>query len=406
MAISGFTGLPGSGKSYGVVANVILPALRMGRHVVTNIPLVLEELYKQFPLARITQFQSQDVVSPEWWIENVPPGAVAVIDECWKFWPAGKRQNDYKPVELSFFAEHRHRVDDATKKTTEIVLVTQDLSQISNCVRALVDSTSICVKMGHLGANRKYRVDIYSGAVTGAKGPKGRRINTMIGSYKKEIYCFYRSATQSESVGDELKVDDRGTIWKHPVVRYVLPVCLVGIVVVGIWSYHNFQSMLGPGKKSAVDAGKPPVSPLPSSSPSSPHPVPSGVVNVSLPFGPVDSQKWRLAGVVKTGDVVTVWIANNRGTRMLDPSHCDLSPRRDPTCTLNGELIASWTGPAVVEPAYAQPVYAAAAAAMPTAPMVAGSSPSEPHIVQGIPRADSPRERASGENGERDTVTR
>src|SRR3569832_648274 len=137
MSILAFTGLPGAGKSYGVVANVILPAIRMDRPVVTNIPIVLDELYREFPLAKITQFKTEDVTYPQWWTDNCPPGAVVIVDECWKNWPAGKRQSDYKPEELSYFAEHRHRVDDKTKKTTEIYLETQDHAQISACVRVV-----------------------------------------------------------------------------------------------------------------------------------------------------------------------------------------------------------------------------------------------------------------------------
>ncbi|WP_370618328.1 zonular occludens toxin domain-containing protein [Citrobacter meridianamericanus] len=37
MAISGYIGIPGSGKSYECVANVLLPAVLAGRRVVTNI---------------------------------------------------------------------------------------------------------------------------------------------------------------------------------------------------------------------------------------------------------------------------------------------------------------------------------------------------------------------------------
>jgi len=44
-----YCGRPGSGKSYGVVENVIVPAFKQGRDVVTNLPLVVDELRKAFP---------------------------------------------------------------------------------------------------------------------------------------------------------------------------------------------------------------------------------------------------------------------------------------------------------------------------------------------------------------------
>ncbi|SUX73736.1 Zonula occludens toxin [Citrobacter freundii] len=37
MAISAYIGIPGSGKSYEAVCNVIIPAFTSGRRVVTNI---------------------------------------------------------------------------------------------------------------------------------------------------------------------------------------------------------------------------------------------------------------------------------------------------------------------------------------------------------------------------------
>ncbi|ENT7525242.1 TPA: zonular occludens toxin domain-containing protein, partial [Escherichia coli] len=37
MAISAYVGVPGSGKTYEVVCNVIIPAVSSGRRVVTNI---------------------------------------------------------------------------------------------------------------------------------------------------------------------------------------------------------------------------------------------------------------------------------------------------------------------------------------------------------------------------------
>jgi len=44
MSVVAYTGLPGSGKSYGVVENVIIPCLQEGRPIVTNLPLKLGEL--------------------------------------------------------------------------------------------------------------------------------------------------------------------------------------------------------------------------------------------------------------------------------------------------------------------------------------------------------------------------
>jgi len=397
MSILAFVGLPGSGKSYGVVANVILPALRMERTVVTNIPLHLEEIYREFTLGKVIQFATDDVTSSDWWLENCPPGSVVIIDECWKFWPAGKRQSDYEPEELSFFAEHRHRVDDKTKKTTEIYLVTQDLSQISACVRDLVETTYIAQKLTALGARKKFRVDVYTGSVKGQRGPKGRRINSLIGQYKPSIYRFYKSATHSVTVGDELKVDNRASIWRSPAVRIVIPIGLALAIIGGISSYHNFQSMTGQDKKppssSVASPVAAPVSPQAKSAmnlPVSSQPGSIGTAVASVfPSGPVESVRWRLAAVLDVNGSPVVWISNGRGTRRIDASNCELRPGYDQVCTWRGELVASGTGP-VNDPLPYHPFLPVGTSATvdAPAPVVAAVAPVAT-VVQGVPGTTS-----------------
>ncbi|QIB64057.1 zonular occludens toxin domain-containing protein [Kineobactrum salinum] len=89
MAITAYSGLPGSGKSYSVVEHVILPALRAGNIVWTNIPMdpdLMDSefggLLKQFKISEIEENQN-------WFQETFTPGATIVIDEAWRLWPAG-----------------------------------------------------------------------------------------------------------------------------------------------------------------------------------------------------------------------------------------------------------------------------------------------------------------------------
>lgn len=48
MAIHGYVGKPGAGKSYGVTEHVVIPSLKQDRHVVTNIPLSVDDLLATF----------------------------------------------------------------------------------------------------------------------------------------------------------------------------------------------------------------------------------------------------------------------------------------------------------------------------------------------------------------------
>lgn len=168
MAIDAYVGLPGHGKSYGVTEHVIIPSLKEGRQIVTNIPLNEEKLKLDFG-----EHGGSIVQLPLDWHELedlhevAPPGAVLVLDEVWRRWPAGETTTQARFLDQQLLAEHRHRVDDEGR-SMRIVLVTQDLAQISNWVRLLVESTYRISKK----SKRFYVVTIYMGAVTGVRPPK------------------------------------------------------------------------------------------------------------------------------------------------------------------------------------------------------------------------------------------
>lgn len=212
MSISAYVGLPGHGKSYGAVANVIIPALTAKRLVYTNIPLNDEKCLSDFGMTAIP-FSTDDIVkNPNWWSDVFTAGAVFVLDEVWRLWPAGLKANNVRESDKAFLAEHRHLVGE-NGFATEIYLVTQDLSQVASFARALVETTYRVVKLGNIGLNTRFRVDVYFGAVTGGKPPVSQREREIHGGkFKKEVYQYYKSHTKSETggAGDETKTDKRG----------------------------------------------------------------------------------------------------------------------------------------------------------------------------------------------------
>lgn len=212
MAITAYVGLPRSGKSYSCVRNVILPALRQGRQVFTNIPMT-DLAHSEFS-GQIVQYDTQDVLdNDDWFSEVVSPGALVVIDEAWRLWPAGLSVNKAKEGHKAFLAEHGHSVGGMGEASTitEIVIVTQDLSQISNFVKILVDKTYRSVKLDALGMDKRFRVSIYQGAVTGQSPSDRGLIRTLPNqTYKKDVYQYYVSQTHSDSPhGDESSTDTR-----------------------------------------------------------------------------------------------------------------------------------------------------------------------------------------------------
>lgn len=228
MAITAYVGLPGSGKSYGVVENVILPAIKENKRIWTNIPLDQEAIKNDFG-ATVKVFDTQDLLDdPQWFQETFEAGATIVIDEVWRLWPAGLKANNMIEGHKSFLAEHRHMVG-SDGHSTEVVLVTQDLGQVASNPRALVESTFRAVKLNSVGSSKKFRIDIYQGSVTGPNPPQKSRLRQVFSSYKKEVYQYYQSQTMSEAGGHgvEGSSDKRANIFNSKLVRYAFPAFIV-----------------------------------------------------------------------------------------------------------------------------------------------------------------------------------
>ncbi|WP_276783363.1 zonular occludens toxin domain-containing protein [Thalassolituus oleivorans] len=210
MSISAYTGLPGHGKSYGVVDNVIRPALEQKREIFTNIPMNSDECLQRYGMT-VTQFKTDDIIeNPNWWTDVFTAGSLIVIDELWRLWPAGLNAKNVRDQDKSFLAEHRHLVGH-NGQSTEIIFVTQDLSQIANFARTLVETTFRVTKLSKIGMDNRFRVDVYFGPVTGASPPISKRDREIHGKFDKKIYALYQSHTKSVTgdAGNERRVDGR-----------------------------------------------------------------------------------------------------------------------------------------------------------------------------------------------------
>lgn len=213
MSVNAYVGLPGSGKSHSVVEYVILPALKQGRRVFTNVPMHQDKLREDLN-CEVVQIDIKDVVENDNWFSEVfEAGAILVLDEVWRLWPAGLTQKQAKKQHQEFLAEHRHLVGE-DGYSTDIILVTQDLSQISSFARSLVESTVQTVNLKGIGLPKKFKVFWYFGAVTGQKPPKSKveKVSTLQ-SYKKDVYKYYISHTKSKvGAGAEVATDKRSNI--------------------------------------------------------------------------------------------------------------------------------------------------------------------------------------------------
>ena len=236
MTTYAYVGLPGSGKSYSVVENQILPALKQGRRVVTNIPLHVHKIRALPGLedAQIVEFPLDAVkAEPHRMNEFVTPGSLFVLDEAMRLWPAGEKVNKV-PDEFKFLlSEHRHQVD-AKGNATQIVIVIQDLGNLGAWACRFIDSTFAHQKLSSVGAKGSFRVDIFQGPVKGPKYPISQRQRMTLGRYKPDIWNLYKSHMFSESDiagANEKSMDNRATLFKRWGVMLGIPLGVICVIV-------------------------------------------------------------------------------------------------------------------------------------------------------------------------------
>ena len=246
MAISAYTGLQRSGKSYSVVEHVIISALKESRKVYTNIPMNDEMCLQDFG-CQVENFSVIDI--PLDFFDSIESGSVVVIDECWRLWPAGMKPTTMSESHKSFITEHGHRVKNG--KCIEIAIVTQDLSQICTFVRNLVETTYRSTKNTALGSSKTFRVDIYTGPVSGPNPPARLRQDQKLGcKYNEKVYKYYVSQTQNEDSkhGSEKSSDKRSSFFSSSFVKFAPIALILGSIFV-FYTISNVFETYAPEKK-------------------------------------------------------------------------------------------------------------------------------------------------------------
>ncbi|MBF4497577.1 zonular occludens toxin domain-containing protein [Vibrio vulnificus] len=211
--IYAIVGRPRSGKSYESVAFHIIPAIKKGRRVVTNIPLNIEYFVKIFGdhvrgLIKVVDAQFNNYGSmdrpfskfedyiDDWRDEN-NVGPLFVIDEAHMVIPS--RVNDSRILE--FYSMHGHYGID-------IIILTQNLRKIHADIRAMIEMTYYTAKNTAFGSDKTYTKKVRIGDTREVINEEQRR-------YKKEYFKFYQSHTQSSGAVTEEKAADITPIWKR-----------------------------------------------------------------------------------------------------------------------------------------------------------------------------------------------
>ena len=334
MAVHAYVGKPGHGKTNSVVERVVIPSLKQGRHVVTNIPLSVDELLSDFG-GTIQQLPADWYQLPDL-AEYVPNGCVLIIDEAWRRWPEGQKSNQANPWDKKLLAEHRHMVD-AKNNSMRIVIITQDLSQIPSWARTLIEQTFRVYKL----SKKLYRVDVYTGIVTGDRPPKSKLVRQYPGVFDKSIQAYYKSATHSLTgeVGDESVADNSGSILRSYGLWSLVAIVVIGLFVgiIGIKSFFNKPA----AQVHQDDVQLKTVNQVPAPKP----------ILVVPPV--IYSESWRLSGFVhpsepdpnsKRDSSIAVLVDNGGHTRYISFSNCRFfSDFKEAYCDVDGERVTTWT---------------------------------------------------------------
>lgn len=226
--IFGISGRPGGGKSYESVKNHLIPALKEGRKVITNLPLQIDHFvaslghqvrdlievvdgeFHNFGDGDRPFSKAQHFLRYNTWRNEQNQGPVFFIDESHLAMPAGSTQKEL----LEFLSLHRHYGFD-------IYLITQDFRKVHRDIRAMIEINYRCIKKSALGQTDKYLVKVCQGAESGAEVT-----NTYERDYETWVFKFYSSHTQSNGKSvQEALVKDIPLWWKKK--RYLVAVFFI-----------------------------------------------------------------------------------------------------------------------------------------------------------------------------------
>lgn len=352
MPINAFGGGPGSGKTYGVMEHVILPAVSRGRFILTNIEGLKPDLIYQYvvdhaPKGKIICIghirscdrnapEDADFFPAESWLDKPEPvpdperktvncGDLVVIDEATRYWPTGERVSR---KDQYFFREHRHFANEVGD-TCDLVVIDPDVSQLAAALKGKVELTSVTHKAKEVGIER-YFVSLYRG------GKNLRKPYQELGPYKfqPEIYGLYKSYSHEKA--KEQAVDKRQNMLGGFFFKFMMPAAVV-FLVGGVWlgySYFNGrgdQKQVAAQPKNAVG-----VAPIVSKDGSPVFP---------RAAGPVISDRWRGVGYVVAGDETTFYMEGEGGKfRILQSPAGSLVKRRQFEFKDGEEWVTSYSG--------------------------------------------------------------
>lgn len=321
MPINVYTGLMRSGKSYEVVAEVIVPAVASGRRVVTNVDGISSDLVCAYArdqlgsalesLGHVVHVSNADVFRTDFFPyygdkkdvhldTTVRPGDLVVIDEAWRFWPSsgGKISKEH----MSFFLEHGHFTHPDTGVCCDLVLMIQDMGTLHRQLKAVVAFSFRTHKKVSLGLSKVYSVNMFEGS----KQSRAAEIGAWVRKYKPEVFPLY-SSFSGGAQGKTVNVDARQNIFAQKKLWFMAAF----VVVACGWSFYTVWGFFHPKNSAAKTASS-------ASDPASATPTPLAANRPAVvPF----SDSWRVSGTLIAKGVTWVVLVGPAGVvRLESPS--------------------------------------------------------------------------------------
>lgn len=343
MPINTYTGLMGSGKSYECVSSVIVPAVKAGRRVVTNVEGIDSDAIRAYchdkfgvpmeQLGEVVHCTNDDVPKASFLPHGqevgtfCQPGDIICIDEAWRFWGTDCK---LLPEHKVFFREHRHFVHPDTKVCCDLVLMVQDITDLHRTLRVVVEVTFRTTKIKTLGWSKTYRVEMWEGYKLTAKG----RVSVENKRYDNEIFPLYSSYTGG--TGKELQVDSRQNVLRSPKLWFLA----IGVVLLFGWGIYTILGFFdGSRAKANTVAGNQSASPLPATSPVSTGQTPVAAARSGV------SSIWRLVGTFHAQGKQFVIIEGQGGRIRLEHPSAFMDAGAAMVGEVDGQRVNAWSGP-------------------------------------------------------------
>ncbi|HEK1787346.1 zonular occludens toxin family protein [Proteus mirabilis] len=348
MAISAYVGVPGSGKSYEVVSNVIIPAFMKGRRIVTNLYGISQDKINAYCLAHrkadadslgeIVYVDNEQVMDDNFfpYMENdvlaentfCRSGDLICLDEIWRIW-----ENDKKIPKnhRSFIAEHRH-FDGENGNTCDLVVLNQSVSGLPRFIKDRVESTFRMTKLTALGLRSRYRVDVY----TGIKLFKSNKVSSYQCKYDKKIFPLYQSHVNGQGV--EQVVDKRQNVFSSP--KVILMLCAFPILLlISLNFLYQFFTRFDAKNEVDVPAEQATSQRINQTSNKS-------IISPSIPMSipPPISEQWRIVGKLEKEGRSWVILKDKQGRLRLEPASGFMLKGRMQAGIIDGKVVTVYSG--------------------------------------------------------------